>query len=124
MLGIVDIIKNITCMIILVSFLRQILPKGKNESYLKYFAGFIIILTLVTPIMKLLSGYETTDIINRINEVLVYNEMFEGDELENILNENEEKAKKAYEAYVSGVNESDDNDENDTFKIEEITIGE
>ena len=123
MLGIVDTIKNVTCMIIVVSFLKQILPKKKNESYLKYYAGVIIILTLAAPVMEIISGYNSEDLINNINGMLEYNDFFEKKELDKILNENEEKAIKAYEDYMAGI-ELSENDENEAIRIEEISIGE
>lgn len=130
MAGIVDTIKNITYMIILVSFLKQVLPKKKNESYLKYYAGVIIILTLAMPVMEIISGYDSADLINSINGIMEYNDFFDKKELDRILNENEEKAKKVYEDYMSGMEISDsDTEESDiekseTIRIEEISIGE
>ena len=127
---IVDTIKNITYMIILVSFLKQVLPKKKNESYLKYYAGVIIILTLAMPVMEIISGYDSADLINSINGIMEYNDFFDKKELDRILNENEEKAKKVYEDYMSGMEISDsDTEESDiekseTIRIEEISIGE
>lgn len=95
------IFKNATYMVIIFVFLNMAMPSEKNNRFIRYIAGLVVVLTLMSPLVNLLSSISVEDMIKDIYEYDQSN-VLTPDQAKKLIEENDEKAMNEVGEIVGG----------------------
>ena len=95
--------KMVTYMVIIFSFINKAIPNEKSNVFVKYLAGFMIIISIAGPIMKFITGLDCENIVE---EMFMWDEdgWEKGDlnKIEDIADKNNKMATDAVTKYLEG----------------------
>lgn len=86
----IQTVKNVGYIIIIFALFDKTMLINKENEIIRYIAGLIVVITIVTPVIKNLSGADGDVIIEQIDELISFNEETPYDE---IIKMNDEKAR-------------------------------
>lgn len=98
--GVINTFKNVAYVLIIFSLLDKALWTKKDETMVKFFAGLIVVLTIISPIYEAIDENAGDNLMEKISTML--NVSYSDDELTEIIEQNSKAGEKYIEEAGSG----------------------